>query len=272
MAVGLYVVARRQALPDALVLQFGTGPQRTTLPALAAGLVFLALLTSVCLSHAWLQRAVGEGTTGVFTGASIAWLIALGTGAAALVHMNLTGSSAGSAYVGGAIAVALAATTLVAVGAEPASAPDAAATVLTHRSPWLALAFALVLFGVVTLGVRVCPDWVCRAITLLVSALVLWAGALTASGFKYRAAEDRIEVIGVRSVLASVPVKSIAAARAGTLDRFVGYGIRGIPGGRAFVLGGRTGVWIETADETLFLAYDDPPRLLALIERARGRR
>lgn len=270
LVVALYVWGHRTALPERLVLQFNAVGQPTTLPASLSAIVFIGVILSVCVSSVVLDGVVGRSTSGVFAAASIAWLCAIGFGAISLVNVNLTGQPSGAAATAGAVAVAVAATLVAVLAASSGGQslnPGTVVGELAHRSTVLAIFCAAALFGVVALGVAVCPDWLCRAITLLAAAAMLWAGSLAAVGFRYRVTTDGIEVLGVRRPVAFVPADAVAAVRVGELDRFVGYGIRGIQGGRVFVLEGRGGVWVETSSEKLFLAHADPERLLELIRR-----
>lgn len=95
----------------------------------------------------------------------------------------------------------------------------------------------------------------------LVSLVLLGAGALAWSGFRYCFTRHGLEIRSLGFRLRSIPAGEIKAYTVQPWSPLRGYGIRGIGNRRAYVWGNK-GVQIKTSSGEIFLGHGDPERIV----------
>ena len=136
----------------------------------------------------------------------------------------------------------------------------------TQRAPLAALLFAVL--AAVFLGIAIklppAPIWL-RILLYAVTALMLWVITQAWGGFRYRVTSTGVEVRtgGIR--VCTIPKANIQDYRVAQIDPlgdFGGWGIRMLPGRRAFIWHGHEAVRIRTPQRTVYLGHDQPERLV----------
>jgi Protein of unknown function (DUF1648) len=136
----------------------------------------------------------------------------------------------------------------------------------TQRAPLAALLFAVL--AAVFLGIAIklppAPIWL-RILLYAVTALMLWVITQAWGGFRYRVTSTGVDVRtgGIR--VCSIPKATIQDYRIAQIDPlgdFGGWGIRMLPGKRAFIWHGHEAVRIRTPQRTVYLGHDQPERLV----------
>ncbi len=124
--------------------------------------------------------------------------------------------------------------------------------------------WALVLFLPVLAEVAVIysvPNTALRLALALVALVLLGAGALAWSGFRYIFTSNGVEIRTLGYRLRSIPAEHIKQYAAANWNIAGGYGIRGLGERRAYVWGNR-GVRIKTNDGEVFLGHSHPDRIV----------
>ena len=136
----------------------------------------------------------------------------------------------------------------------------------SQRAPLAAVLFAVLagLFLVIAFKLPPSPIWL-RILLYAVTALMLWVITQAWGGFRYRVTSTGVEVRtgGIR--VCSIPKANIQEYRVAQIDPlgdFGGWGIRMLPGKRAFIWHGHEAVRIRTPQRTVYLGHDQPERLV----------
>jgi Protein of unknown function (DUF1648) len=136
----------------------------------------------------------------------------------------------------------------------------------TQRAPLAALLFTILagLFLIIALKLPPSPIWL-RILLYAVTALMLWVISQAWGGFHYRVTSTGVDVRtgGIR--ICSIPKATIQDYRIAQIDPlgdFGGWGIRMLPGKRAFIWHGHEAVRIRTPQRTVYLGHDQPERLV----------
>ncbi len=136
----------------------------------------------------------------------------------------------------------------------------------SQRAPLAAVLFAVLagLFLVIAFKLPPSPIWL-RFLLYAVTALMLWVITQAWGGFRYRITSTGVEVRtgGIR--VCSIPKANIQEYRVAQIDPlgdFGGWGIRMLPGKRAFIWHGHEAVRIRTPQRTVYLGHDQPERLV----------
>jgi len=136
----------------------------------------------------------------------------------------------------------------------------------TQRAPLAALLFAILagVFFLIAVKLPPSPGWL-RVLLFTVTALMVWVIFQAWGGFRYRVTSTGVEVRtgGIR--LASIPkatIQEYRVAQCDPLSDFGGWGIRMLPGKRAYIWHGHEAVRIRTPQRTFFLGHDQPERLV----------
>lgn len=136
-----------------------------------------------------------------------------------------------------------------------------------QRAPLAGIFFAVATALVISAAVRIpssAPLWV-KLLLCSASALCLWVTLQAFGGFRYRVTSTGVEVRtgGIR--VCSIPKTNIEDYRVAQIDPlgdFGGWGIRMLPGKRAFIWHGHEAVRIRTPQRTVYLGHDQPERLV----------
>jgi hypothetical protein len=136
----------------------------------------------------------------------------------------------------------------------------------TQRAPLAAFLFTIMagVFLLLAMKLPPSPAWV-RILLFAVTALMVWVIFQAWGGFQYRVTSTGVEVRtgGIR--LASIPkatIQEYRVAQCDPLSEFGGWGIRMLPGKRAYIWHGHEAVRIRTPQRTFFLGHDQPERLV----------
>ncbi len=136
----------------------------------------------------------------------------------------------------------------------------------SQRAPLAAVLFAVLagVFLVIAFKLPPSPMWL-RLLLYAVTALMLWVITQAWGGFRYRITSTGVEVRtgGIR--VCSIPKANIQEYRVAQIDPlgdFGGWGIRMLPGKRAFIWHGHEAVRIRTPQRTVYLGHDQPERLV----------
>lgn len=136
----------------------------------------------------------------------------------------------------------------------------------SQRAPMAAFLFAIMtaVFLVIAFKMPPSPIWL-RFLLYAVSALMLWVITQAWGGFRYRITSTGVEVRtgGIR--VYSIPKANIQEYRVAQCDPlcdFGGWGVRVLPGKRAFIWHGHEAVRIRTPQRTVYLGHDQPERLV----------
>ena len=136
-----------------------------------------------------------------------------------------------------------------------------------QRAPFAGLFFAVATVLVISAAVRIsssAPLWV-KLLLYAASPLCLWVTLQAFGGFRYRITSTGVEVRtgGIR--VCTIPKANIQDYRIAQIDPlgdFGGWGIRMLPGKRAFIWHGHEAVRIRTPQRTVYLGHDQPERLV----------
>jgi len=136
----------------------------------------------------------------------------------------------------------------------------------TQRAPLAALLFAVL--AAVFLGIAIklppAPIWL-RILLYAVTALMLWVITQAWGGFRYRVTSTGVDVRtgGIRVCsISKASIQDYRVAQIDPLGDFGGWGIRMLPGRRAFIWHGHEAVRIRTPQRTVYLGHDQPERLV----------
>jgi hypothetical protein len=136
-----------------------------------------------------------------------------------------------------------------------------------QRAPLAGMFFAIATVLVISAAIKIpssAPLWV-RLLVYCASPLCLWVTLQAWGGFRYRVTSTGIDVRtgGIR--VCSIPKATIQDYRIAQIDPlgdFGGWGIRMLPGRRAFIWHGHEAVRIRTPQRTVYLGHDQPERLV----------
>jgi Protein of unknown function (DUF1648) len=136
-----------------------------------------------------------------------------------------------------------------------------------QRAPLAGMFFAVATVLVISAAVRIssyAPFWV-KLLLYGASPLCLWVTLQAFGGFRYRITSTGVEVRtgGIR--MCSIPKANIQEYRVAQCDPladFGGWGIRILPGRRAFIWHGHEAVRIRTPRRDFYLGHDQPERLV----------
>jgi hypothetical protein len=136
----------------------------------------------------------------------------------------------------------------------------------TQRAPLAALLFAVL--AAVFLGIAIklppAPIWL-RILLYAVTALMLWVITQAWGGFRYQVTSTGVDVRtgGIRVCsISKASIQDYRVAQIDPLGDFGGWGIRMLPGRRAFIWHGHEAVRIRTPQRTVYLGHDQPERLV----------
>lgn len=136
----------------------------------------------------------------------------------------------------------------------------------SQRAPLAALLFAILagVFLIIALKLPPSPIWL-RILLYSVTALMFWVITQAWGGFRYRITSTGLEVRtgGIRVYsIAKANIQEYRIAQIDPLGDFGGWGIRMLPGKRAFIWHGHEAVRIRTPQRTVYLGHDQPERLV----------
>jgi hypothetical protein len=136
-----------------------------------------------------------------------------------------------------------------------------------QRAPWAGIFFALATALAISAAVRIpssAPLWV-KLLLYGASPLCLWVTLQAFGGFRYRITSTGVEVRtgGIRVCsIAKANIEDYRVAQIDPLGDFGGWGMRMLPGKRAFIWHGHEAVRIRTPQRTVYLGHDQPERLV----------
>jgi hypothetical protein len=105
------------------------------------------------------------------------------------------------------------------------------------------------------------PNIGLRVALAFVALVLLAAGAMAWSGFRYIFTNHGVEIRTLGYRLRSIPAQQIKQYAVANWSMAGGYGIRGLGERRAYVWGNR-GVRIKTSDGEVFLGHSNPDRIV----------
>jgi Domain of unknown function (DUF1648) len=136
-----------------------------------------------------------------------------------------------------------------------------------QRAPLAGMFFAVATVLVISAAARIsssAPLWV-KLLLYGASPLCLWVTLQAFGGFRYRVTSTGVEVRtgGIRVCsIAKANIEDYRIAQIDPLGDFGGWGIRMLPGKRAFIWHGHEAVRIRTPQRTVYLGHDQPERLV----------